>query len=240
MFGDSPLIFSQSLLAGVGTRVFLSHENRIPRDARVIVVSNHRSFMDAPILMAALNEPIRFACHHYMGQVPGLRQVVTSFGAFPLEANKSRQQHFFKQASQLLQGRQKVGVFPEGAQPMVQKTSPDQVGRFHRGFAHLALRTPVEDLAVLPVAIASRVEEVLPSVPVRLLSLFDPSEPMFQREGWHPVVIYKRVNVLIGHPIWIQPASAQNSKGKLKKAQTDELVQQTYTQITDLLHQGCY
>ncbi|WP_318528530.1 1-acyl-sn-glycerol-3-phosphate acyltransferase [Plectonema radiosum] len=53
--------------------MFRYYEERIPQDASVLVVSNHRSFMDAPVLMEALSNPIRFACHHYMGQVPIMR-----------------------------------------------------------------------------------------------------------------------------------------------------------------------
>ena len=62
---------------------------------------------------------------------------------------------------------------------MVQTTSPHQIGQFHRGFAHLALRAPVKNLAILPVAISSVEETVSPTVPLKFLSLFDPSEPLF-------------------------------------------------------------
>ncbi len=78
----SPLEISQWLLAALSTKIFRYYEDRIPQDASVLVVSNHRSFMDAPILMAALSNPIRFACHHYMGQVPIMREIVTGLGCF--------------------------------------------------------------------------------------------------------------------------------------------------------------
>jgi 1-acyl-sn-glycerol-3-phosphate acyltransferase len=149
---NSPLLFSRQLLAGFGTQAFFHYQNRVPRESAVLVVSNHRSFMDAPLLMAAIDRPIRFACHHYMGQVPVMRDIVTRLGCFPLDVPEQRQQSFFHQAGKLLQTQQCVGVFPEGAQPMVQLTQPGEMGTFQRGFAHLALRAPVADLAVLPVA----------------------------------------------------------------------------------------
>jgi 1-acyl-sn-glycerol-3-phosphate acyltransferase len=206
----------------------------------VLLVSNHRSFLDAPLLMAALNRPIRFACHHYMGQVPVMRDIVEKMGCFPLDLPEHRQQAFFNQAVQLLQSQQVVGLFPEGAEPMVKQTLPKQVGVFQRGFAHLALRAPVQDLVVLPVAIVSDAEATNAAVPLRLLSFFDPSEPLFSQEGWHPMVIYQRVNLLVGRPQWISPSQRQHYQGKQAKALVTELTQQCRTEIDDLLRQGSY
>lgn len=223
----------------MGTRFFPYYEDRIPQEAAVVVVSNHRSFMDAPLLMAALGRSVRIACHHYMGQVPVMREVVQQLGCFPLETPEHRQQDFFVQATALLRRSQLVGVFPEGAQPMVNLTRPDEMGDFQRGFAHLALRAPVQNLAVLPVAIASLEETVNSAVPLRLLRLFDPSEPLFERSGWHPMVIYQRVAVLVGHPYWITDARRQQYQGKQAKAAVKDVTQHCQDEIAKLLYQGC-
>lgn len=239
MLSDSPLQISQLLLAAMGTRMFTYYQNRIPQDSAVLLVSNHRSFMDAPLLMAALNHPIHFACHHYMGQVPVLREFVTRMGCFPLDSPNERQHNFFRQATELLQTQRFVGVFPEGAEPMVKSTSPCQLNSFHRGFAHLALRAPVKDLVVLPVAIAPTEEVSSSGIPLRLLSLFDPSEPLFARDDWHPLVIYKRVNVLIGRPFWISQSQREQYQGKQARSLVADLTHQCCTEIDDLLRMGC-
>lgn len=240
MESDNPLLISDLFLATMGTRLFVHYQDRIPEDGSVLVVSNHRSFMDAPVLMAAVRHPIRFACHHYMGQVPVIRELVTRLGAFPLDEPTQRQHQFFQQAIPLLQSRQMVGVFPEGGEPMVKLTQPDAMTKFHRGFAHLALRAPVRDLVVLPVAIASFEEFVNSAVPLKLLSLFDPSEPLFNQEGWHPLVVYRRVNVLIGRPLWISASQREYYQGKQAKAAVVELTQRCEAEIAQLLRQGCY
>ncbi len=240
MPSDQPLQLSRLLLAALGTRLYTHHQDRIPQEGPVLIVSNHRSFLDAPLLMAALDRPIRFACHHYMGQVPVMREIVTKMGCFPLSLPQQRQQTFFDQAAQFLQAQQVVGLFPEGAEPMVKQTLPRQVGAFRRGFAHLALRAPVKDLVVLPVAIASDREAVNAAFPLRLLSLFDPSEPLFLQDGWHPMVLYQRVNVLIGRPYWIRPAHREHYQGKQAKTLVAELTQQCHTEIRALLSQGGY
>ena len=239
MSSDRTLLISRCFLAGVGTQMFVHHQQRIPQESPVLVVSNHRSFLDPVLLTAALGRSIRFACHHYMGQVPVIREFVTTFGAFPLAAPEHRQQHFFSQATAMLQGGEMVGVFPEGAEPMVNFTQPHTVGKFQRGFAHLALRAPVRNLAVLPVAIASMEEESVRSgLPLKLLSLFDPSEPLFDRPGWHPVIVYKRVNVLVGRPYWITGDRQQQYRGKQAKAVVAELTEHCQGEIAQLLQAG--
>jgi 1-acyl-sn-glycerol-3-phosphate acyltransferase len=240
MLFDNPLELSQLLLASLRTRLYRFYEDRVPKQGSVLVVSNHRSFMDAPVLMAAMNRPIRFACHHYMGEVPVMRDVVKRLGCFPLEAPPERHQSFFQKAVRLLQLQQAVGVFPEGAEPMVKATSPNQVGEFQRGFAHLALRAPVEDLAILPIAIAVTQEMHSPGIPLPLLSWIDPSEPLFKQTGWHPMVVYQRVNVLIGHPYWIQSSQRAHYQGKQARSLVAEVTETCYAEIDHLLAQGCY
>ncbi len=241
MSRNSPLEISRALVAALSTQMFRYYEDRIPQDASVLVVSNHRSFMDALILMAALSNPIRFACHHYMGQVPVMREIVTDqLGCFPLEETQNRQQSFFSQSQLLLQSKQMVGVFPEGTAPMVKFTQPNQVGEFQRGFAHLALRADVQDLAILPIAIASLEEVNTNGFPLRLLSVFDPSEPLFNQAGWHPLVIYRRVAVLIGRPYWITPQHQKKYHGKQARTVVAELTEHCHGEISHLLRQGCY
>ncbi len=232
---NSPLLISQQLLAALGTQTFFYHQDRVPQETAVLVVSNHRSFMDAPLLMAAIDRPIRFACHHYMGQVPVMREFVTRLGCFPLDVPEQRQQSFFHQAGRLLQSGQCVGIFPEGAQPMVQLTQPGKIGIFHRGFAHLALRAPVEDLAVLPVAIVPQTETSRSAFPLKLLSWFDPSEPLFNQSGAHPMVIYQRVDILVGRPIWISASQRQAFQGKQAKSMVTELTSYCQLEIKELM-----
>lgn len=237
---DQPLQISRSLLLALGTRFFVHHEDRIPQSGAMIVVSNHRSFMDAPLLMAGINRPIRFACHRYMEQVPILREVVNALGCLPVGDSSQSRQSFFQRASQVLQEPQVVGIFPEGGQPMVRCTRPQEMGKFHRGFAHLAFRAAIPDLAVLPIAIAPQSETIYPAFPLRLLSFFDPTEPLFQQSGWHPLVIYHRVNLFMGRPYWLNLSSQESYKGKAVKTRVADLTQHCHTEISSFLDQASF
>jgi len=161
-------------------------------------------------------------------------------GCFPLEATQQRQQSFFQQSQMLLQSKQVVGVFPEGTEPMVKYTQADRIGEFQRGFAHLALRSQVGDLAILPIAIASLEEVNTSAVPLKLLSFFDPSEVLFDQPGWHPLVIYRRVAVFVGQPYWIKPQHQEKYQGKQAKTVVAELTNHCHAEIAKLLCKGCY
>lgn len=238
MAAQNPLQVSRWLLMLMGIRSFVYYEHRIPHESAVVVVSNHRSFIDPLVLMDALGHPLRTACHHYMGQVPVMRECAQCLGCFLLAAREQRRANFLRQASALLGTQQWVSVFPEGAQPMVELTHPHKLGKFQRGFAHLLLNASVPNLAVLPVAITSGEETVTQAVPLRFLRFFDPSEVLFDQPGWHPMVIYHRVNISIGHPYWITPKHRQQYQGKQAKAAVANLVEYCHGEIADLLAQG--
>ena len=240
MLSFNPRFVAQSLLSTIDLRLSLNYEDRIPQDVPLVVISNHRSFLDAPILIKILPRPIRIACHHYMGQTPLIREVINSLGCFPLAETKQRQRQFFQQANQLLGVRQWVGLFPEGTQPMIEPTSPQQIREFHRGFAHLAWRTPVTNLAVLPVAIASCAETIYPTIPIQWLKRFDADEPFFNRQGLHPMVVYHRVKVLIGRPYWIGEQQKKAYKGKQARELAIDLTSYCEEEIRELLNTGCY
>ncbi len=240
MFSFTPRLAAQSLLSAVNVQLSLCYEQRIPQEIPVIVISNHRSFLDAAILIKTLPYPLRIACHHYMGETPFLREIINSLGCFPLAESKQRQRQFFNQANNLLAARQWVGLFPEGTQPMVEPTKPQQIGEFQRGFAHLAWRTQVPNLAVLPVALASLDETIYPTIPIRWLKNFDREEPFFNRSGLHPMLVYHRVKVLIGSPYLITADQKLEYKGRQAKKLAIDLTEYCQKQIQQLLQQGCY
>ena len=237
---NSPQWIAKSLITALNVKTSIYYQNRIPRDVPVIVISNHRSFLDAALLIDAVPYSLRIACHHYMGQTPGLKEFVNLLGCFPLASPQNKQQHFFETSQSLLASRQWVGLFPEGTKPMVEVTQPHEVGKFHRGFAHLAYRMPFDNLIVLPVAIASLDETIHPAIPIRWLTAFDATEPLFKRDGKHPMVVYHRVNLLFGHPYTIDLEKKQQYQGKSARNLVNNLTNYCQTQITELLKEGCY
>ena len=232
-----PLDISNWLLNVAGVEIAARGQDRVPEDMPLVVISNHRSFMDAPLLMHAVQRPLRFACHHYMGQVPGLREMINAMGFMPLDSPEGGQTAFFRRALQALADHEAIGIFPEGAAPMVSKTDPGSLERFHRGFAYLAMRAPVEEIAVVPVAITSRQETNNSVVPLRLLSLFDPTEPLFKQPGWHPAVVYREVELMVGHPVTVDARLRSHYDSKGASALVTDLTNCCQDEIAALLRQ---
>ena len=237
-YPPNPLLLSQQFLWTLGTELSVVGRDRIPNNCATIVVSNHRSIMDAAILMSALNTPIHFACHHYMGQIPLMSEVINQLGFLPLDKPKQPHNNFFDRASHLLIKNKTIGIFPEGAHPMVKTTTPNSLDKFQRGFAHLALRTPVENLVILPVAIAARNELNTSLFPVRWLQLFDPLEPLFDRPDWHPLVLYGQVKVTIGTPISLSLAQKPDYHGRKALRWIRDLTEQCHQDIQQQLQES--
>ena len=234
MRGDL-LLRSHMLLRLSGTQINIDYPERIPAADALLVVSNHRGLLDVPVLITAMNRPLRVVCHHFMGQTPGLRQAVDALGCLPLDPPGQYPRILFQQAAQLLQTGQPVGIFPEGAQPMIQPVPSDRVGAFQSGFAHLALRVPVKKLAVLPVAIATIRATTIPVAPFKLFQWLAPTEPLFARPGWHPAVFYRQVQVRIGQPRWITESQRAQYRSNQAAALVSSLTQTSRTDILRLL-----
>lgn len=223
---------AQDILSLLGMNVKVHNPERLPQSGPLLIVSNHRSFLDPLLLTSFLSTPINFVCHRFMGNVPVLREVLQSCGGFPL--SDDWYPDLLHHSTQLLDRGKVIGIFPEGAAPMLNTPNPSNVCPFYRGFAHVALQAAVPNLQILPVAIRSRSELQLPIVPLSLLQYLDPSEPLFKQGGWHPAVLYQEVSIRLGAPLSIAPYQAQyhgRQAGKVVKELTTTLSQQ----VADLL-----
>jgi 1-acyl-sn-glycerol-3-phosphate acyltransferase len=224
---------AQDLLSWLGMNVIVQHPEHLPQQGPLLIVCNHRSFLDPLLLTSFLNTPINFVCHRYMGNVPILREVLQTCGGFPLNSNDWYPE-LLQHSTDLLDRGKTVGIFPEGAAPMIDTPAPTDLRPFYRGFAHLALQASPPNLQILPVAISSHAEQRWPAVPLSLLHRIDPSEPMFQQEGWHPAVLYQEVSIRIGQPLAIAPYR-QQYHGRQAATVVRDLTATLSSQVSDLL-----
>jgi len=95
----------------------------------------------------------------------------------------------------------------------------------------------VEGLAILPVAIASREEKQGKLAPLALFRRFDPSEALFQRDGWHSAILYRDVDVLLGRPLLIDEGWKPRYHSSSGAAVARELTQACWSQIAVMLAQ---
>jgi 1-acyl-sn-glycerol-3-phosphate acyltransferase len=224
---------ARDVLGWLGMNVEVQNFDRLPQSGPLLIVCNHRSFLDPFLLTSFLNTPINFVCHRFMGNVPVLREVLQSCGGFPL-SNSDWYPDLLQHSTELLDRGKIIGIFPEGAAPMLDTPAPTELRTFYRGFAHLALQAKIPNLQILPVAIFSKSEQHWPAVPLSVLNYLDPSEPLFKQDGWHPAVMYQEVAIRLGEPFSIAPYQADyhgRQAGKVVKSLTATLS----SQVADLL-----
>ena len=78
-----------------------------------LVLSNHRSHLDPPVLNSVFPEPIRFLAKEELFKIPLLGKLLPHMGAIPVKRG-SGDVKVLEMALELLHKGCKVGVFPEG------------------------------------------------------------------------------------------------------------------------------
>jgi 1-acyl-sn-glycerol-3-phosphate acyltransferase len=149
--GDWFLLFARGWarsilrLAGISVRVL--HAERLEAGRSYVVVSNHESFCDIPVLLATLPISLRFMAKRSIFRVPVLGWSIAAAGFIPVDrGERARGAATMDAALRRLRGGRSVVVFPEET-----RTPDGSLLPFKQGAALLALRS---GLTLLPFGIA--------------------------------------------------------------------------------------
>ncbi len=116
----------------------------VPLDGSLVVVANHGSHLDPPLLGHALGRPVAFMAKAELFQVPLLGSLIRACGAYPVKRGASDREAIRVACSRLEQGWA-TGVFLDGT-----RQADGRVNEPLHGAALLAARTGA---SLLPVAI---------------------------------------------------------------------------------------
>ena len=118
----------------------------LPKRGGVVVVSNHGSHLDPPILGHALGRPVAFMAKSELFKVPILSFIITACGAYPVKRGSGDREAIRNASAQLNEGWA-TGVFLDGT-----RQENGRVNDPKPGAALLAART---GSPILPVAIVN-------------------------------------------------------------------------------------
>jgi 1-acyl-sn-glycerol-3-phosphate acyltransferase len=97
----------------VATRLRVYGAERVPRDGGLVVAVNHFSWVDPPVLGAAIPRTLYYMAKVEAHRVPGLGQLMRSFGAFSVRRGESDREAV-RTMRQLVDDGHALGLFVEG------------------------------------------------------------------------------------------------------------------------------
>ena len=120
--------------------------SNLPKAGGVVVVSNHGSHLDPPILGHALGRPVAFMAKSELFRVPLLSFIISACGAYPVKRGAGDREALRIASNRLIEGWA-TGVFLDGT-----RQENGRVNNPKSGAAFLAART---GCPILPVAIVN-------------------------------------------------------------------------------------
>jgi 1-acyl-sn-glycerol-3-phosphate acyltransferase len=113
------------------SRIRVIGSERVPRDGPLIVVANHVSYFDPPVIGWALPRQLHFMAKKELFEIPAFGALIRAYNAFPVDRGHG-DVGAIKRAVSVLKAGNAVLIFPEG------RRNRDGTGRAEAGAALLA------------------------------------------------------------------------------------------------------
>jgi 1-acyl-sn-glycerol-3-phosphate acyltransferase len=126
-------------------RLALRGLDNIPKTGPLIIVPNHQTFADPPLITIPVRRPIHYMAWNRLFAVPGFGRLIRRLRAFPVEIETS-DGRAVREAVRLLRAGEVLMIFPEGGRTPDGRLQPFKLGAFRLAVAH--------DSPVLPVTIS--------------------------------------------------------------------------------------
>lgn len=107
----------------------------VPKQGRLLVVSNHASDFDPPLLSCAIGRPVAYMAKEELFKVPVLKQAITAYGAYPVKRGTG-DRAAMKAAMASIESGWATGVFLDGT-----RTADGRIADPKLGAAWIAAKT---------------------------------------------------------------------------------------------------
>jgi len=101
--------------------------DQVPRRGGLIVVANHASDFDPPILSCCVRRPVSYMAKEELFRVPVLKQAIQLYGAYPVKRGSADRSAIRAAVAQLEQGWA-VGIFLQGTRTVDGRIPEPKVG----------------------------------------------------------------------------------------------------------------
>ncbi len=121
---------------------------QIPDQGACVIICNHVSFVDAIVIAACVNRPVRFVMDHRIYGLPLLHFIFRTMRAIPIASGKedaALKERAFVEAADALKAGEIVCIFPEG-----KITDTGEINPFRPGLQRILAQAPVP---VVPMAL---------------------------------------------------------------------------------------
>jgi 1-acyl-sn-glycerol-3-phosphate acyltransferase len=99
----------------------------VPTSGPLVVVSNHASDFDPPILSSSMRRPVAFMAKEELFKVPILKQAITLYGAYQVK-RESADRSAIRSALQYLENGWATGVFLQGTRTVDGRITEPKLG----------------------------------------------------------------------------------------------------------------
>lgn len=146
-FDPSPIL--RKIIHFLTLRVYRPHYSgfeHIPREGPAIIIANHVSYMDGPIIDAGTTRRVRYLIDQDIYNYPVIHYLMTLNRSIPIAYHRKAVEKAFDDISEGLKAGDVICIFPEGF-----LTFTGSLGRFRPGIEWITRRDPVP---VIPMAIS--------------------------------------------------------------------------------------
>jgi 1-acyl-sn-glycerol-3-phosphate acyltransferase len=139
-------LWARMLVKAAGIDLHVENVELIKPDHRYILVANHYSYFDIPVIFAAIPQPIRFLAKVSLFKIPIFGWAIARAGFIPIDRkNRRTAVKSFDMAADRIRKGNTIVVFPEEGRSRTREMRP-----FQRGGFLLALKS---QLPIVPIAI---------------------------------------------------------------------------------------
>jgi 1-acyl-sn-glycerol-3-phosphate acyltransferase len=147
-------LWARGCIWGSGSRLTVVGAENLRKHPAAVYASNHTSYMDTPVIFAALPFQFRILARKVLWPIPFIGWYLNRSGQIPIDTNNPRATlSSLSVGAKALRAGMALFVFPEGG-----RTSDGELRPFLSGAAYLAIRA---QLPLVPIAL-SGVYELLP------------------------------------------------------------------------------